>query len=150
VSRKEVFSSEKLNQRAPFYATSTLANSNVKTFLALRRRSAVSPALELLASTLQLLGTVFFLGPEFMTGCKNMQPFGPSPHGCFPPPLDSLWTAFYWHFGIGVNAVWVFIPLLLGARAVADTATGTSILLSQQAMVEMRRSRERIRNYKTL
>ena len=77
-------------------------------------------------------------------------PFGPSPHGCFPPPLDSLWTAFYWHFGIGVNAVWVFIPLLLGARAVADTATGTSILLSQQAMVEMRRSRERIRNYKTL
>ena len=102
-------------------------------FLALRRRSSTAPALELVASILQLLGTVFFIGPELMTGCKNMVPFGVKPNGCAPPPLDSLWNAFYWHFGIGVNIVWILVPLWLGARAAVDASSGAAILLAHRA-----------------
>ena len=62
-----------------------------------------------------------------------MSPFGAAPFGCAPPPLDSLWTAFYWHFGIGVNVLWVAVPLWLCARAAADASSGAAILLAHEA-----------------
>ena len=56
-----------------------------------------------------------------MTSCLNLVPFDKP--GCSPPL--SLFTAFYFYFGVGANFVWIVIPVLMIANILREEAAGT-------------------------
>merc|ERR1711871_35298 len=59
--------------------------------------------LEIMALTVQLIGTFVFVLPDFLTGCLNMVPHN------VPTCVPNLtaYTAFFFYFGVTVNVVWV-------------------------------------------
>jgi hypothetical protein len=87
----------------------------------IKRGASWARDLQLVALTFQLLGAIVFVGAELMTGCMNLVPFGKP--GCLPDL--SLYTAFYFYFGVTLNFVWVLIPTLMIAGIVRSSAAET-------------------------
>ena len=71
------------------------------TYIAYYSRSKYCPALALVTLSAQLWGTVMFVGPELMTGCKNMVPIGME--GCSAG--FSRYELLYFWFAVGANFV---------------------------------------------
>lgn len=74
---------------------------------------------QLLALSLQLIGTVLFAVPELMTGCVNMAPAGAV--GC--TPAVSMYTLLFFYFGSCVSTLWVVIPGVMIWRTTLESAT---------------------------
>lgn len=91
------------------------------TYVSYYSRSTYCPALALITLSAQLWGTVMFVGPELMTGCKNMVPIGVDGCSAGYSPYELL---FFW-FAVGANFLWIVKPLqmmLVVASAIASTA----------------------------
>ena len=75
----------------------------------------------LLTGFIQLLGTIMFVFPEFVTGCKNLSPFGLE--GCIerftsvPSGSTLEYHGLFFLFAVGANLVWIFVPLKLMVNA---------------------------------
>eukprot|EP00937_MAST-01D_sp_MAST-1D-sp2_P008265 g8265.t1 len=85
--------------------------------------------LELVTLLFQLCGTIWFVGPELLTECRNMVPIGVA--GCLPGTKP--YELMYFWFAVGVNVVWVLVPLVMIVAAMqrnaalkAQAATPTS------------------------
>jgi hypothetical protein len=86
------------------------------TYVSYYSRSKYCPALALVTLSAQLWGTVMFVGPELLTGCKNMVPIGQD--GCSAG--FSRYELLYFWFAVGANFLWIVMPL----RMMATIASG--------------------------
>eukprot|EP00445_Apocalathium_hangoei_P081300 CAMPEP_0204190086 /NCGR_PEP_ID=MMETSP0361-20130328/59026_1 /ASSEMBLY_ACC=CAM_ASM_000343 /TAXON_ID=268821 /ORGANISM="Scrippsiella Hangoei, Strain SHTV-5" /LENGTH=259 /DNA_ID=CAMNT_0051150851 /DNA_START=35 /DNA_END=814 /DNA_ORIENTATION=+ len=62
---------------------------------------------QILTLSLQLMGTIMFVVPEFMTECLNLAPQGVAT--CAPVP--TLYNLVYFWFGTCISFIWFVIPL---------------------------------------
>eukprot|EP00462_Mataza_sp_D1_P004469 CAMPEP_0175104652 /NCGR_PEP_ID=MMETSP0086_2-20121207/9883_1 /TAXON_ID=136419 /ORGANISM="Unknown Unknown, Strain D1" /LENGTH=249 /DNA_ID=CAMNT_0016380141 /DNA_START=113 /DNA_END=862 /DNA_ORIENTATION=- len=83
------------------------------TYFAYALRKPWRAEMAVITLVFQILGTVFFVGPELMTGCPNVSPFGPDT-GCFSSvDPTSLYDLMYFYFAFGMNFVWIIVPVLM-------------------------------------
>ena len=64
---------------------------------------------ETIVLTMAAYGTIVFVLPDMLDGCYNMQPMGVKE--CLPP-LNAFYF-FYVYFGVVINFIWLFVPLLM-------------------------------------
>ena len=99
------------------------------TYCAIYARSKYAPSLSLVTLSAQLWGTVMFVGPEIMTGCKNMVPIGIT--GCLSASYSPYELLYFW-FAVGANFLWIIVPLRMMrgvAVSIASTANVSSLCL---------------------
>ena len=70
-------------------------------------RAKWSKTIEIIVLTLACYGTVIFVLPDFFDGCLNMQPIGVKECS----PAFTPYYAFYVYFGLGINIIWLCVPL---------------------------------------
>lgn len=86
----------------------------VATYVGIVTGALWSHELEVLTLAIQLVGMIFFVGPDFMTECMNMVPHDKP--GCIPG--FSFFEFFYFWFGVSVNFVWFFVPITMLVSAI--------------------------------
>ena len=89
------------------------------TYVSYYSRSKYCPTLALVTLSAQLWGTVMFVGPELLTGCKNMVPIGKD--GCYAG-FSSYELLYFW-FAVGANFLWIVIPLRMMATIASQIAS---------------------------
>ena len=70
-------------------------------------RAKWSKTIEIIVLTLACYGTIIFVLPDFFDGCLNMQPIGVKECS----PAFTPYYAFYVYFGLGINIIWLCVPL---------------------------------------
>ncbi|GMI61519.1 hypothetical protein ScalyP_jg9061 [Parmales sp. scaly parma] len=91
------------------------------TYFACMKKKSWRQEMVLLTGFIQLLGTIMFVFPEFVTGCKNLSPFGLE--GCIerftsvPSGSTLEYHGLFFLFAVGANLVWIFVPLKLMVNA---------------------------------
>ena len=98
------------------------------TYIAHYARSPYRPSLAIVTLSAQLWGTVMFVGPEILTGCKNMVPVGVD--GCLSAGTTPYELLYFW-FAVGANVLWIVVPLLM-IKAEAEQIVATAQLASAQ------------------
>ena len=97
--------------------------------------------------TFQLCGTIWFVLPEVLVGCPNMHPIGfrepvaagaaagaVGAHSCLGGHDGGAYDVMYFWFAVGVNVVWVLVPLaMLRAAAARGAARKAALALLLQA-----------------
>ena len=104
------------------------------TYCAIYARSKFAPSLALVTLSAQLWGTVMFIGPEIMTGCKNMVPIGVT--GCLAASFSPYELLYFW-FAVGANFLWIIVPLRMMrgvAVSIASTANVSNSLHGHKAL----------------
>jgi len=76
-------------------------------YIGICKRAKWADAVALIALSFQLFGAIVFIVPDLITGCPNMQPF--DVNTCLPDA--TMFTFFYFWFGVGCNILWVAIPI---------------------------------------
>ena len=78
-------------------------------YVGLCRRTKWADVVSSIALSFQLFGAIVFIVPDLLTGCPNMQPFDDKT--CTPDA--TMFTLFYFWFGVMVNFVWVIVPAMM-------------------------------------
>ena len=86
--------------------------------------NALRPELEISTLLFQICGTIWFVGPELLTGCKNMVPIGIE--GCTTVGTKPYELMYFW-FAVGVNVVWIIVPLLMLRHTVQQNVSARAI-----------------------
>ena len=81
------------------------------TYILIQWKSPYARDMQIITSVFQLIGTYFFIVPELLMGCSNLLPF--YSQSCLPlPPLD-LFHGFFFYLAVGLNVVWIVVPLYI-------------------------------------
>jgi len=90
-------------------------------YYAISKRKNYAQEMTILTAFLQLLGTIMFVFPEFITGCRNLSPFGFD--GCIarfttvPKGTTLPYHALFFGFAVGANLIWIIVPLKIMINA---------------------------------
>ena len=76
-------------------------------YIGICTRAKWADVVAMVALSFQLFGAIVFILPDLLTGCPNMQPFDQPT--CMPDA--TMFTFFYFWFGVGCNILWVVIPI---------------------------------------
>lgn len=76
-------------------------------YVGICKRAKWADVVAMMALSFQLFGAIVFIVPDLLTGCPNMQPFDQLT--CMPEA--TMFTFFYFWFGVGCNILWVAIPI---------------------------------------
>jgi len=76
-------------------------------YIGICKRAKWADVVAMMALSFQLFGAIVFILPDLLTGCPNMQPFDKLT--CMPDA--TMFTFFYFWFGVGCNILWVAIPI---------------------------------------
>jgi hypothetical protein len=81
-------------------------------------------------------GTVWFVGPELLTGCVNMVPFGI--RRCVAG-FSSYELLYFW-FAVGANCVWIVVPVMMICHAairINHAAEDRAVMFEQFRLLAM-------------
>jgi len=90
-------------------------------YYAISNNKAWRQEISFMTAFLQFLGTIMFVFPEFITGCRNLSPFGFD--GCLarftsvPPGSTLEYHGLFFGFAVGANLIWLAVPLKLMINA---------------------------------
>merc|ERR1712086_419652 len=87
------------------------------TYYGCLRKRIWSNEMVMLTAFLRLIGTIVFIVPEFITGCKNLSPFGlescETRFKTVPEGTTLYYHMLYFGFAVGANIVWIVVPAKL-------------------------------------
>lgn len=85
--------------------------------IGIARKAKWHKTLEVIVLTMAAFGAFFFIAPDYLNGCLNMQPVGVP---TCTPPLTPFYF-FFVYFGVAINWIWLAVPIgMLAARVRAD------------------------------